>query len=250
MMEKPYALSSNFGEFCFEDNDIIVESIDDGFPEIREDMHEVVGADGSVLRSYHLGPRTITLECRAFKERWRDFDRFRDELAANLLVGERTLALRNHFGEHYVAHLTGFEPGDREGGTGIGAFTLTFTASDPIRYGRIQEVTIPSGGYVEFDVAGTYMAKVSLSANAAIRATASTVWGVRFDEGDFIHLKIPTGEQSRVVVDCHDRSVKINGATAMITPDSFWPTLTPGSHVARMDQGTGEATLTWQERSV
>ena len=250
-MEKPYALSSSFGDFCFEDNGIIIESIGDPFPEIREDMHEIVGGDGSVLRSLHLGPRTITLECRAFRDRWRDFDRMLDELAANLLVaGERTLVLRNHFGEYYVAHLSDFAQGDRDGGTGIGAFTLTFTASDPVRFGRIQEIEIPSGGTVTIDVAGTYPASVSLSAEMAVRSVGSGVWGVRFDEGDFVHVGLSSGVQSRVLIDCHDRSVRVNGAVSMITTDSFWPELMPGKHVVRMDQGTGGATLTWQERSV
>ena len=36
----------------------------------------------------------------------------------------------------------------------------------------------------------------------------------------------------------------------MITLDSDWPVLSPGPHTVRMDEGTGTATLTWQERSL
>ena len=46
-MEKPYALPSSFGTYCFEDHDIIVESILEEFPEIREDMHEITGGESS-----------------------------------------------------------------------------------------------------------------------------------------------------------------------------------------------------------
>jgi predicted phage tail component-like protein len=248
-MDKPYALSSSFGTYCFEDHDIIVESILEEFPEIREDMHEIVGGDGSVLRSTYLGPRTITLECRVFRDRWLDFDSVRSELSALLYTrDERELALRSHFGEHYLAHLSGMSEGDREGGVGIGAITLTFTASDPIRFGRVHEVTVPSSHTVEIDVAGTYPASVSLASDVAIKSMSSDVWGVRFDEGHPLHVKLPTGQQSRVSIDCRNTSVSVNGVTGMITLDSHWPELTPGRHVVRMDQGTGDATLTWQER--
>lgn len=248
-MEKPYALPSSFGTYCFEDHDIIVESIREEFPEIREDMHEIVGGDGSVMRSTHLGPRTITLECRAFRDKWLDFDSLRSELAAMLYTrDERELALRSHFGEHYMAHLSGMEEGDREGGCGIGLITLTFTASDPIRYGKVHEVTVPSGGSVDIDVSGTYPARVALQSTVAIRSLSSGVWGVRFDEGHPLHVKIPTAQQSTIAIDCSDTSVQINGATGMITLDSHWPELTPGRHVVRMDQGTGNGRLIWQER--
>ena len=161
---------------------------------------------------------------------------------------ERELALRSHFGEHYMAHLSGMVEGDREGGVGIGAITLTFTASDPIRFGSVHEVTVPSGGTVEIDIAGTYPASMSLETQTATRSLSSGVWGIRFDEGHPLHVKLPTGQQSAVSIDCRDASVAINGVTGMITLDSHWPELTPGSHVVRMDQGTGNATMRWQER--
>lgn len=248
-MERPYSIGSSFGDYCFEDNDIIVEYIHDDLPEVREDLVERAGGDGSFLRSLHLGPRTIELECRAFRDRWESFDQLKDELAAVLLCGrERELSLRNHFGEYYMAHFTSFSEGDREGGRGIGAFTLTFVASDPVRYGRVREAEIPSGGSVGIDVTGTYPTNVSIRCESATGDDGSGVWGVRFDEGDFCHVEMPTSSGS-VRIDCADRSVRVNGSVSMVTLDSNWPTLAPGSHAVRMDLGTGQgAVVRWQER--
>lgn len=248
-MEKPYGISSSFGNYCFEDNDIIVEYIHDDLPEIREDMVEIVGGNGSVLRSLHLGPRTITLDCRAFKEKWHDFDELKDELAAVLLCGtEKVLSLRNHFGEWYMAHFTGFSEGDREGGTGIGGFTLTFVASDPIRYGRIREATIPESGRLEFDVTGTYRTDISVTCPNAKRSESSKVWGLRFDDGDRLHVPIPSAMISKVEIGSNSRAVRVNGKVSMITLDSDWPVLEAGTHEVRLEQGTGDVTIRWQER--
>ena len=239
------------GDLCLEDMGIVVERVHDDPPAARPETVDVPGRDGTILKAMTYEPRKITLECRAFGKRWQDFDRTVDEIAAHAMNhGLVDLSVRTHPGETYRAYLESIAPGDRVGGTGIGYFELAFTAPDPYRRGREHKVTVPSGSSVQFHVGGTAPAVVFLYAYAAVRSAGSTVWGVRFDEGEFMHVATGSSSGRTVNIDCEKRTVTVGTGTAMLTIDSDWPTLLPGSHVARMDEGTGNAVLTWVERSI
>jgi hypothetical protein len=71
---------------------------------------------------------------------------------------------------------------------------------------------------------------------------------VRFDDGDYLRVAIPTSSATPVEIDCESRVARVGGNVSMVTMDSDWPMLSPGRHVARNDVGTGSATLTWEER--
>ena len=239
------------GDLCLEDMGIVVERVHDDPPAARPETVDVPGRDGTILKAMTYEPRKITLECRAFGRRWADFDRIVDEIAAHAMThGLVDVSVRSHPGETYRAYLESISPGDRVGGTGIGYFELAFTAPDPYRRGREHKVTVPSGGSVQLRVGGTAPAVVSLYAHSAVRSTGSTVWGVRFDEGEFLHVATGSEYARTVDIDCDSRTVKVGGGTAMLTIDSDWPTLAPGRHTVRMDEGAGVATLTWVERSI
>jgi len=247
----PYDISSSYGDYCFEERDIIVERIHDDPPELKVDVFDRVGGDGSVLRSAHLGERTITLECRAYRNRWREFDRVKDEMSQLLLKdGEQVLSLRNHFGEYYMARLVAFEESDRIGGTGIGQFTLTFTAYDPIRFGAKQRATVPSGGSVDIDVSGSYPATFTVSASLASRDSSTKLWGLRFDYGDFLYVSVPTTNSTSISLDSYTRLVRVSNQPSIVTLESNWPRLDAGRHTVDMTMGTGSATIEWQERNV
>lgn len=239
------------GDLVLEDMGIVVERVHDDPPTARAETVNVPGRDGTLLREITYEPRTITLECRAFEHRWEDFETLRDVLVTYLMTHEEMrLVVRTHPDEYYMAYLNSMSEGDRIGGTGIGYFELEFVASSPWRYGEARSVTIPSGGSATFLVNGNLPAKASVVANAAVRSSGSTVWGVRFDEGDFVHIATGSASSRKVEIDGAKRTAKIAGATSMVTLDSDWPVLAPGSHTVRMDEGTGVATLTWQERSL
>lgn len=239
------------GDLVLEELGIVVERVHDEPPSARASTEDVPGRHGTLLREITYEPRTITLECRAFEKRWEDFELLRDKLVTHLFTGgEVKLVVRSHPLEHYMAYLNSLTEGDRIGGTGIGYLELEFIAPDPWRYGETHSVTVPSGGSVTFRVGGNMPATISLSASAAVRNGASTLWGVRFDEGDFMHIATGSSSSRSVNIDGAKRTAKIQNATAMISIDSDWVTLSPGRHTARMDEGTGAATLTWQERSM
>lgn len=239
------------GDLVLEDMGIVVERVHDDPPTARADTIDVPGRDGTVLRGITYEPRTITLECRLFERTWEDFETLRDVLVTYLMThGEMQLILRTHPDEYYMAHFNSMTEGDRVGGTGIGYLELEFTANSPWRYGDVRSVTIPSGGSATFLVNGNLPATASVTSAAAYRDNSSTVWGVRFDEGNVAHIATGSSSARAVVIDGMTRSATIEGAVAMITLDSNWPELLPGSHTVRMDEGTGQATLTWQERSL
>jgi len=239
------------GDLVLEDLGIVVERVHDDPPAARATTEDVPGRHGTVLREVTYEPRNIMLECRLFEKTWDEFETLRDTLVSHLMTGEELkLVLRTHPNEYYMAYLESITEGDRIGGTGIGYLEIAFVASDPRRYGDVRSVTIPSGGSATFFVNGNQTAPARIEASAAVRSSGSTVWGVRFDEVDFAHMKTGSASARAVVIDGMTRSCTLAGATSMITLDSNWPTLTPGKHVARMDEGTGAATLTWQERSI
>lgn len=239
------------GGLVLEDLGIVVERVHDEPPSARAETLDVPGRNGTLLQEITYEPRTITLECRAFEKTWDGFELLRDKLVSHLMTGgEVKLILRTHPREYYMAYLVGITEGDRIGGTGIGYLELEFQATDPCRYGATHSVAVPSGGSVTFKVGGNQPAAIGVASDAAVRNSASTVWGVCFDEAGFVHVATGSSSARPVTIDSDARTVAVGQATAMLTLDSDWPKLAPGTHTARMDEGTGAATLTWTERSM
>ncbi len=125
---------------------------------------------------------------------------------------------------------------------------IAFKLADPVAYSAQETtVTVPSGGTLTFDVGGTFPAKPRIQATA-VRNSSSLVWGVRLDEGDFVHVATGNSAGRVVVVDCDARTVTLSGNAHIMTLDSDWLELSPGSHTLRMDNGTGAATVKFRER--
>lgn len=124
---------------------------------------------------------------------------------------------------------------------------ITFLVTEPDSYGKERTVTVPSGGSVTFIVGGTAKTYPRITANA-VRSASSQVWGIRLDEGDYVHIATGAAAARAIVADCENRTLTIAGAVAIPTPDSDWLELTPGEHTLRMDNGTGAATVTFIER--
>ena len=240
------------GDICLEELGVVVEQVHDDPPSARADTVDVPGRDGTVLRAITYEPRNITLECRVLEDRWQDFNRMIDRLAYHgLNHGLLELSLRSHPGESYSVYLSGVSMSDRIYGSGVGFVELAFVAPDPYRHGELNQITVPSNGDpVTFHVGGTVPAAVSVSARSAVRNSGSLVWGVRFDEADFVHVATGSSLTRSIAINCEDRTVVVGTGTAMITLDSDWPELWPGEHTARIDEGTGSATLMWRERSI
>lgn len=126
--------------------------------------------------------------------------------------------------------------------------TITFTLVDPIAYSNTEQtVTVPSGGSVTFTVGGTYPARPTLSATA-VRNSTSLVWGVKLDNADFVHVATGSASGRVTVINCDERTVTVSSNPAILTLDSDWLELSPGTHTLTMDNGTGAATVKYRER--
>lgn len=126
--------------------------------------------------------------------------------------------------------------------------TVEFTQVEPGLYGGSREYAIPSGGSLTFEVGGTYPAMPAVSAAAAQRDASTQLWGLTFDDVDRMRVELPTALATQVSIDASTRKVLVGNDVDMVTLDSDWPRLAPGTHTVRMDQGTGQATLTFRER--
>lgn len=126
---------------------------------------------------------------------------------------------------------------------------ITFTLTDPIAYSSTETtVSLPSGSSVTFTVGGTAAAKPRLQASSAKRDTTSLVWGVKLDDGDFVHVATGSNSARNTIVDCDTRTVTVSGNPAIMTLDSDWLEFSPGSHTLVMDNGTGACTVKYRER--
>lgn len=242
---------TSFGELSFDSLGIVVERVHDYITDLNDDSEDKDGDDGSIYRCVYIPSREITLECRAFEDRWYDFDALIDTLMVAFLSDreERQLRVRTRPGTYYMAHFTGYDEGDRQGGTGIGAFTLTFVASDPYRYSDTENtVTISSGGTVSMNVGGTVSAMPKITANSAVRDSSTELWGLKLDNAAYVRVRTGSSSSRKVVIDCGSRTVTVANATSMLTLDSDWFEMPPGEHSVVMDKGTGAATMTWRER--
>jgi len=239
-MDNTPTVKTYFDGVSFESYGIVVERVHDPIPDMREDLQERIGRHGSYLNSLTMSPRTITLECRYFGDRWQDFDDMMDELAAWLITDDdRKMYLRTNPDQYYLAHFVSYEEGDREGGRGIGGFTLTFTATDPIRYGEERAMVITDG---TIDIGGTDAADMRIT---LLGASKLKMIFYSPDRRNAYLLESPKATQE-INVDCVNHVVRSQGYVVGVTLDSQWPKFIPGTW--RIATASGTATLTWIQR--
>lgn len=242
-MEKSY-----FDGVAFEDMGIVVERVHDDLPEMREDMEAKPGRHGSYVNSLTLGPKEILLECRYLGKEWADFDSLKDELAAWLVTSDdRKLVLRNHPEQYYMAHYQSFSEGDRVGGSGIGGFELTFTASDPIRYGEDRAYVLSGSTQKYFDVGGTERPDMTMFVRGAVRDSSKGTWGITIN-GKALRVTLSNNSTHTISLDCVNHVVRVDNKVSGLTLDSDWPTFEPGRWHCKIHQGSGTVTFSWKQR--
>ena len=244
MMEKSY-----FDGRSFEDLGIVVERVHDDLPAMREEMEQKPGGHGSHVNSLTLEPREIPLECRYLGDRWADFDSIKDELAAWLVTrDDRVLQLRNHPGQHYLAHYKSLTEGERWGGTGVGGFEVAFTASDPIRFGEERSFVLKGDeGQKWIEVGGTERADMTISTIGVRRGSSDGTWGITVG-GSTLRVAITSGGFHKVSFDCSTHRATIDEKVTGVTLDSEWPDFAPGRWRCEIDNGMGTATFSWVQR--
>lgn len=131
--------------------------------------------------------------------------------------------------------------------TNADSVVVNFRLLEAAAYGDTVTATVPSGGSLTFTVDGTYPTKPTITARAT-RNSTSLVWGLRLDDGDFLHVATGSSSARNIALDCENRTLTVQGAVALPTLDSDWFELAPGEHTITMDNGTGAATVTYKER--
>ena len=215
-------------------------------PDMRLTTETVPGRAGNVFVESVPGAYKIVAHC-TLRPRYRgDWQRVRRELAAAFTkCGVYVLTLPDEPGLYRMASASLARNLETPLPTPA-TFDVEFTCHDPRAFGETREIIVPSGGLIEFAIGGMLPTCLSISATQA-RRSSSELWGIRFDEQDFTRVKLATSTAHAIAIDGERRSCTVDNATAMITLDSHWPELSPGVHMARMDQGTGAAILTWTE---
>lgn len=217
-------------------------------PRSRIQSEQIPGRDGNVVVSVERELDSVTAHCLLKARYAPSWQEVRSELAATLSPArEDRLYLPDEGGLWRLAVPSFDSNVTLPTQEGLYQFDVSFALSEAIAHGRTNAVTVPSGGSIEFRVGGTAPCAISISA-LATRELSTRLWGVRFDDGDYLRVEIPTSSATPVEIDCESRVVRVGGNVSMVTMDSDWPMLTPGRHVARNDVGTGSATLAWEER--
>lgn len=251
----PVADGTSFDGNLFSDLNIVVERITDPLPDMRENLVENNGRHGSSVRSLHMSPRNISLECRLFTGRvtvqnenghmsdWYDYDGVLQDLGEFLYTpDDRRLVLRNHPGQYYMAHFTSMDEGDRDDQSA--GFTLNFTASDPLRYEENERsLVVESSTAMDFEVGGTDESKLTMEMRNCSGSVGIRLSGYAGSSGDYMIRAIKSG--SMVSFDCVNHIVRVDGSVSGITLDSKWPILTPGRWTAR--PSGGKLTMNWRQ---
>lgn len=212
------------------------------------DYIEVPGRDGAAVRGSRFGLSTVSFAIAAIGTAaarraalstlgsWLDVD------------APARLVLPDTPDRYYMAMPSG--PVQMTRGCGAEMAALAFDIVEPAAYGATRTATVPSGGSVTITVNGTYPTAPKIYAASAVRDSSALVWGIRMDSGDFVHLDTGTASARRVDIDCAARTSTITASRTakLLTLDSDWLVMKPGSHVLQMDKGTGAATVTWVER--
>lgn len=201
----------------------------------------VSGMDGMILDRATLSSPTVEVKLLVKNA---DVGERRErvrELSSMLLTKEPSkLAFASDGGLYYKRAIVNGVPKVDEAITSM-LVTVTFAVSEAAMYGK--HVKRSMSGTTSVKVSGTYPTAVYMSGTATPN---SGIWGVRVDNGDFVHLELSGSRQ--VIIDSAERVCKVAGATSQITLDSDWIELEAGTHSFAFDNGSGSMTLEWDER--
>lgn len=209
-------------------------------------FQDVLGRDGTVYMGGSLIGGSISVKLSVIRKTPAQRREDLSTLFMWLDVDEpKWLVMDDQPGISYKAIPSGDMPIDSF--TNADSVVVNFRLLEAAAYGDTVTKTVPSGGSLTFTVDGTYPTKPTITANAA-RDGSSQVWGLKLDNGAFLHVATGSASARDVVLDCENRTLTIQGAVALPTLDSDWFELAPGTHTLVMDKGTGAATVTYKER--
>lgn len=124
--------------------------------------------------------------------------------------------------------------------------TLELLQVDPYLYGAQRTLTMT--GATTIAVGGDCPTMPIVSCPEAIRRTNDDLWGLSLDGGATeMYVKVGTPLATSVSIDCEAKAVTVGTDHSMITLESDWLVLTPGTHTVAFGAGSGTTTITWRE---
>lgn len=208
----------------------------------------VPGRDGTLYQGATLAERSVTLTLTVRERTQRALEEATRSLAAALDVDAPAPLAISIWGGLY---LMAIPVSDGDGARKVNAvsYEVTFRATDPSFHGGTRTVEIPSGDSATFRVRGTLPCAPILEVTGA-RGDSNNNWTLMLDDGSFMRVQLPSGSASRIVADCESRTLKVNGATKVLSPESDWMVLGRGDRTVTMTGTASTATLTFHERWV
>ena len=210
------------------------------------EFQTVAGSDGAKFTGSTLGQCRLSMRMLVLD---RSKSGMRDAMRTIMPLlqsdGPQQLSFSSDDGLYYMAVLDGEQPFAEYIRNGY--LQVNFVTDGPAMYGETKTVTVPSGGTATIYVGGTYPTYVRVEGNVSGDAT-SHMWGVRLDEGDYMHIVTQTTEARNVVIDSGEGVGYVQDTFTLPTMDSDWFVLKAGVHTIRNDVGSGACTVTWQER--
>lgn len=212
-------------------------------PEFSARSENLEGADGTFFRGMALKAANVSVSLAP--KAGKDLQGLYDALMAKLDVdAPKRLQFGDEGGRYRMAVPAGL-PSMHEWHD-YSTITVEFMCPHPALYGETKTASLSTSAS-SVVVAGTYPATCKVTSSNATKSS-SDLWGVRFDNRDFMRVPLASSSASSVAIDSDSRTARAAGSTTMITLDSDWVELSPGSHTVKIDQGGGTATLEWTER--
>lgn len=233
--------------FCFGDSDLTdllrVNPVRSFGPRSEDVTVQVGGAAGEVFVRTELRPLEIPVSVRLRTQRadHASVADVRRRISAALLTdAPARLVLPDDPHRWYMAKLT--DPGELDTLWHTGGATLTFTAYDPIAYGRERTQALRKGPNRVF-VEGTWETRPVFH----LRATGDGAVRVSLREtGEWVEVTQRPAADAVVTIDMGDRRATMSSATAPVDLGSDFFGLPPGASVVDVTGANGE--LRWTER--
>lgn len=215
-------------------------------PQPTPDLRTVSGRDGQAVQGATLGVGTISVELS--KTTGTDAERRAaySQLWAWLNIkSPQPLRLGSTSDPYYLVMPS--SGGDVTRYIKAETVTAEFTIIEPARFGATRTASLSGSTAQNITVAGTYPTWLKIESTNATR-NASGLWGVQVDNQDYVCVALPTAAASVVTIDSAEHLAEVDGAAIMITLDSDWLRLEPGTHSVKINKGSGSATISWVER--
>lgn len=202
---------------------------------------EVQGRDGVVFTGTTLSSYTVSVTLVALGETAEGMREAMRRLASWLAVDEPcALSFSDEPALYRLAIPS--DVGDLETlGVVNGQAEVTFTVCDPWLYGQTQAFA-STGGVATFTVGGTLPTPVKLTCPAA-----SGTYTVTDESGNYSSVAVGSTAKA-LAIDAGQGTVTVGGAASIMTLQSDWLILDPGTHTLKRTSGSGEFMAAYTER--